>query len=394
MKGVSENNVKFLLLLDALLHTNLDNPCITTDLITSVESGWQELFPDGASSTISTSTVGRHIKAINASKLFHIATSTSMKEGYYCDKFPFDAAEFSVIAQSLFQSPSISAEETETLLQKFMHRTDALGEDYLENMVKQLKATAPCRKTNRPILPIIQIILTAICKHNKLRFTYYLNDTNDKDKLQKHIDKKTGKDKIYIISPYYLVWHADECYLIANLDSANANNGKKLTHFKVSRIVNDIKILFNENAEPIEATNEYKYYLNVESDTNNETLSFDEALKRFPLDRYLREHLLMFNNGTLPISLCLYFTEESIRLILMRFNLNKGALKLVPINRYTKDGRKLYRAIIQVQENEGLYVWLMQMGDRIYVKEPTSIRDKLRKRLQDTLDFNNYLEDN
>jgi hypothetical protein len=100
----------------------------------------------------------------------------------------------------------------------------------------------------------------------------------------------------------------------------------------------------------------------------------------------------MFNNNSLPISLRLFFVEDAIRLILMRFDLNERALRLYPINRYTKDGKRLYSATIQVQENEGLYIWLMQMGSLIYVKEPSSIRDKLKQRLQQTLDFNNYLE--
>ena len=405
MKGISENSVKFLLLLDVLLHTNRSNPFVTADLITSVESAWQELFPEEASSTISPSTVGRHVKAINASKLFHIATKTSMKEGYYCDKFLFDAAEFSVIAQALFQSPSISNEETLELLKKFMHRTDALGEGYLDIMTKQLQTTAPRRKTSRPILPLIQKILEAIWNNKKLSFTYYLTDTYDNGNLHKHIDKKTGEIKIYTISPYYLVWHYDECYLISNLDS-NAYNNKNttetektdekerfLTHFKVSRIAeDDLMYLSTSNAVSISSTKEYKHYLNVEEKPNLQDLPFRKALKRFPLDRYLREHLLMFNNNSLPISLRLFFVEDAIRLILMRFDLNERALRLYPINRYTKDGKRLYSATIQVQENEGLYIWLMQMGSLIYVKEPSSIRDKLKQRLQQTLDFNNYLE--
>lgn len=407
MKGISENSVKFLLLLDVLLHTNRSNPFVTADLITSVESAWQELFPEEASSTISPSTVGRHVKAINASKLFHIATMTSMKAGYYCDKFLFDAAEFSVIAQALFQSPSLSNEETRKLLKKFMHRTDALGEGYLDIMMKQLESTAPRRKTTQKILPLIQKILEAIWNKKKLSFTYYLNDTNDSDNLQKHIDKKTGEIKVYTISPYYLVWHYDECYLIANLDSNTEKNKKRessenehkvkkelfLTHFKVSRIVyDDIIYLSTSDAIPISSTKEYKHYLNVEENPNLKDLPFRKALNRFPLDRYLREHLLMFNNKSLPISLRIFFVEDAIRLILMRFDLNERALRLVPLNRYTKDGKRLYSATIQVQENEGLYIWLMQMGSLIYVKEPSSIRDKLKQRLQDTLDFNKYLE--
>ncbi|BAL85041.1 hypothetical protein SELR_pSRC102340 (plasmid) [Selenomonas ruminantium subsp. lactilytica TAM6421] len=403
MDSANKSKVKFLLLLDALLHTNHANPRATPKLINDVETALESIFPQEQNNTISDTTIGRYIKSINASKLFHIETMKAKKSGYYCDKFLFDSAEFSVIAQALFQSPSISTKETIALLGKFMHRTDALGDKYLKIMMKQLSNTAPRRKTKRKILPIIQIILESIWYENKISFTYYINDTNEIKKRHKHIDEKTGQPKKYIVSPYFLVWHSDECYLIANLDSLNEKGRKTFTHFKVSRIANDIMRLTMSPVESISLMDEYKHYYIPEKNKcskTNETVDFEKlshqtALKSFALDRYMREHLWMFHSMSAPIKLRLYFTEDSVRLIQMRFDLDSRALKLNPISgRYAKDGKQLYSAYIRVQENEGLYVWLMQMGSRIFVKEPASIREKLKQRLQDALDVNAYLENN
>jgi len=403
MDSANKGNVKFLLLLDALLHTNHVNPSVTAKLISDVNAGLESIFPNEKDNTISQASVRRYIKAINASKLFHIETKKAKKEGYYCDQFLLDSAEFAVIAQALFQSPSISNKETFNLLNKFLHRTDAFGENYLEVMMQQLKDAAPRRKTKREILPIIQTILEAMWGKYKISFTYYTNDTNETNKRQKHINAETGKSKKYIVSPYFLVWHSDECYLIANLDRLNEKGCKTFTHFKVSRIANDIKALKESSVESIALMDEYKdYYISkkvngvkIEEDVDFNKLPHDKAMKRFALDRYMREHLWMFHSLSSPVNLRLYFTEDSVRLIQMRFDLDSRVLKLNPIsNRYTKDGKQLYSAEIRVQENEGLYVWLMQMGSRVFVKEPASIREKLKRRLQDALDINDYLENN
>ena len=400
---VEKSYVLFLLLIDALKYTNRENPRTTDELIQDVASAWQKNFPDEPPAKPSKSSVGRHIKALNQSGFYHIATSKNKKDGYYCDKFDFEAAEFSLIAQALYRSVAISTAETNAIMQKFLNRTDSLGEEYLDIMMKQMQRTAPRRKPARSTLPIISAILETIWKQQKLKFTYYRHQDRDMSNMQKRLDTATGKTKEYVVSPYYLVWNMDECYLIAHCaahDTKNVKNGKHLSHFKVSLIA-DLFQLAHEASQSIEDMNEYKRYSiertipeymatkeyskQAATPEEKKRISNRAALLKFSLDRYMRENLFMFHNNTAPIDMRFFFRESFLGPFMAQFNLDKSILHVYPTNRKFPDGETALNAYVTVQENEGLYRWLMMQGDNVIVVEPASVRAELKERLRKSL---------
>lgn len=397
---MADKSVQILLLMDALKNTNRENPKTSKELIQDVKTAWEEVFPEEPPATLSPATIGRHIKAMNKSGLYHIATCKNAKDGYYCDQFPFDAAEFAIIAQALYRSVAISTKETNNILNKFFNHTDDLGEGYLGIMLKQLRRTAPRRKTQRETLPIIRSILEAIWKQCKLRFTYYEKNDRDVSKMEIRADENTGKPITYTVSPYYLVWNADECYLIAHYPGHDKGNTKRLSHFKVSLISHTIFVK-EEPACSIAEMQEYpryhmkrttpEYVAVVERKktaiTNENAKRIDKraALVRFSLDRYMRENVFMFHDDSPLVDVRLYFRESFAGTLMAQFNLDRRTLKLYPTNRTFSDGEPVISAIITVQDNEGFYMWLMQQGNKVTVAEPESVRQKLKQKYLDAL---------
>lgn len=388
---MSDKAIQFLLLIDALKNTNPEHPKTSKELMQDMEAAWLELFPEQPPAALSATTIGRHVKAMNRSGLYHIATCKNSKDGYYRDRFPFNAAEFSLIAQALYRSTSISAKETETLLGKFFNQTDNLGEEWLEIMLKQLRRTAPHRKTSRSTLPIIRTILQAIGEQKKLRFNYYERDDRDVGRMKKRTDEDSGETTFYTVSPYYLVWNRDECYLIAHYPPHDTRKAHRLSHFKISRI-SDKPMILDEPTLSIEEMIEYPRYAAQENQAAGKKNSPRQsaaqrksALTQFSLDRYMRESLFMFRDDSPVIDVKLRFPENLMGSLLQQFDLDRNALKAYPLKRNDDHEELWYSAVLSVQENEGLYMWLMLQANNVIVVEPESVRKKLKERLKDAL---------
>ena len=210
------STLKFILLMAALRESSPENPKNSNDLIRDVEAAYRELCPDEPVKSIAPATIIRHIKTINKSGYMKINTCKNLKAGYYCDSQLFTAAEFSLIAQALYRSPSLSAGETKTLLDKFLNHIDDSGENYLDILTKQIGRWSPKRKTTRPTLPNIEKITYAIWHQREIAFQCYDLDMSSPENLEVRTEALTRKPIKYRVSPYFLVWDNDECYLIAH----------------------------------------------------------------------------------------------------------------------------------------------------------------------------------
>lgn len=395
--------IKFLLLIDALQQTNRETPKTSKDLILEVESAWNDIFPDTPTKPLSESTIGRHIRDMNRSGLYHIETCKNAKEGYYRASFPFDAAEFSIMALALHRCTTLSKEDTQAILQKFLHQTDDLGENYLNIVAEQARRTNLRRKTERKMLPIIRKLLLAIWRQQKIRFAYFEWDEHDRSKMKRERDESDGHLKRYTASPYYLVWNADTLYLIAHAPDTDTVSAKgktihHLSHFKVNLIDDDLQILDEKNL-PVTNMKEFFRYFMARTITE-EQLAYKRKegvpmtredkqreirLVKFSLDRYIREHPGMIQDNSPMIDLRLKFREEFIGTILAELNLNRGAIRAYPLPETEESGERMYSALVTIQESEGLYRWLMQYAGHVTVVEPGIVRRKMRKRLQDAM---------
>ena len=258
-------------------------------------------------------------------------------------------------------------------------------------------------------LPIISELLNAIINRKQIRFKMYDRNFSTEQKyieLERKIQKSREggvRDKIFTVSPYFLVWDNDECYLIAAGDEDKILRCTYLNHFKVS-LMTEVKII-EDNSTPLIQTLEIARYL-FPSQSLYARAFFDgeieeklneirgkmlrefifgrasEETKKYSLDRYMREHIYMEANQSPVVAVTIYFKEEFLDKFLTQFTLEQK-FEIIP-NRKENDEFK-YQSRIIVQENDGLYRWLMQYSDQVKVIRPLKIREELGYRYKKAL---------
>ena len=435
-EGLYSNNfVKDLLMLEILQNTDAENPKTARQIADEIEKLWHENenlknIPfndkDKSKSDKVSATITRHIHDLNKSGLYDIKTCDEKKKGYYNGKvknfisdtaepvskkidenFIFSAAEFAVIAMALYRTPSISTEETQQILNKFKNPEGESFNYFLQKQIEYWKGIR--RKPARKILPIISELLNAIINRKQIKFKMYDRNFSTEQKyieLERKIQKSREggvRDKIFTVSPYFLVWDNDECYLIAAGDEDKILRCTYLNHFKVSLIEN-LQIIEDEIL-PVTQTVEFGRYflpsfklyarplpndaLDDEIEKVSRMMMFaylmgdeSEEIQKFSLDRYMREHIYMEVNEEPIIEVTIYFKENFLDKFLTQFTLNQK-FEIIP-NRKENDEFK-YQSRIIVQENDGLYRWLMKYFDQVKVIRPLKVREELGYRYKKAL---------
>ena len=372
----SKKSFAKLLLIKALYNTSKENPKNSKMLISEINNEWQRLY-NGEEESISEQTILRYVHDIRLSGLFNITTCKDAKNGYYRSNSLLNTAEISIIAQALYRSNTLSPQETVDILSKISDVADTSGKKQLTFLRRVIKNFSPKRKNMREIIPIIANIIAAIQKKRVLEFTYYRYSKTDVGNMEKYTDKD-GNPKKYQVSPYFLVWNSDTFYLICHYHGHDKENTKYLSHFNVSLIA--AKPFIKEFAEyvPITKIKEYPLYTPKNLLRTYETVSKD--LLKFSIDDYMREHLYMFNNGTESIEMCIEFADNMLGVILNQFSINPNLISAYPTGKLNSKNRTIYRATVNVQENDGLYLWLMKQGNNIMVVSPDKIRVELKRR--------------
>ena len=412
-KIISKTFVKDLLIIDALQNTDRDNPKTAREIIKEVDEELYELFPDDFPKTEAeptravTATISRHVHDMNLlPRLYKIMIHDDNKLGYYNategKKFVFTPAEFALVAIALYRTPSISTEETETIIKKFKSLVGMTGDMFSYSIVdKQIKVWQGIRrKTHREILPIISGLLKAIIESKQVSFNLYERSfkyAGEKVPLQTRKKQRKSNEQIidtFRVSPYFLAWEDDECYLIAysNYPNYDSPEGQQLTHFKISLIAN-LKIL-EDDIEKLRRMDFYARYAmeshpfytdsatrdrlrEIEKSLQKNTL--DSSLKNFSLDRYMREHIYMVTNNAPTVDVMIEFNEDFVETILSQLTLKQKIQP--PVN-----NDKKWWTIMTVQDNDGLYQWLMRYSDKVTVLGPQKVKNKLRKKLEQALE--------
>lgn len=361
--------VRDLLFLDVIESTSPSEPKNSKEINIELERRWHELFPDVPFPKMGLKTIINHIADMKQSGLYDIKVHPNNRRGYYNaanenkveeenpvkeiikvdeEKIFFNTAEAIIIASALYRSPSISTEILEKIMDSLASSVEVEGSSYLYFLNRHINRWGMPRKTERDISPAISVI-----------WNNFLDN-----RIPKKIKFRYHKAK-YVVSPYFFACENDEMYLIASVD------GHSLHHFKMSTI-EDLELV-DESAAPIRDMDEYKHYVpNIDfSKRDRGGLTID-----FPLERYLREHVYMSCGDTLPIEIVIRFSGSLKNTVIARFGTE---LKIC------KDDKGYFRTTITAQENDGLYQWLMQFGDKIRVISPDNVREKLKQRLLDAL---------
>lgn len=402
-KIISKTFIKDLLIIDALQNTDINNPKTAREIIREVEERLYELFPEDFPKSEDnelkvTATVSRHVHDMNLLKeLYKIEIHRDNKLGYYNanegKEFIFTPAEFALIAVALYRTPSISTEETKRIIKKFKSIIGTTGEMFsyaiLDEQIKFWQGIR--RKTHREILPIISTLLRAIIEERRISFNMYERSFRYKDEevpLRKKRNTTKGSAQLYEVSPYFLAWEDDECYLIAYSHHPNYDSPEcqQLTHFKISLITN-LKISESKSATmrwlnfyARYAMESHPYYTDSATRRRLREIQYiiqedKNSFQQFSLDRYMREHIYMVTSRDPIIDATIEFDKDFLDTVLTQLTLKQ---KVEP----SPNNDQKFRTIMTVQDNDGLYQWLMRYSDKVTVIAPEKVKQKLRKRLE------------
>ena len=398
----SKRFIKDLLIIDILGKTNYENPKNIPQILKELQERWNKLFPNEPIHIEKnfTATIPRHVSDMNKTGVYDIRTHEVLQRGYYNAKvsadvknFVFTPEEFAIIAMALYRTPSISKEETQKILKKFENLVNTANEPFKKFLQTHIKYCQELKRKNaRNTLPILQDILYAIINGKKIQFKLYdpmsLSTPNSLPKFQKirqnfksDEEKSVARDKIYTASPYFPIFDNDECYLVVYCpnreDKDSFYNDRQLSHFKLSLIAN-LKVT-NEDAVPIKEISDYIRYVLKSEQT-------------FSPEKYLMTHFNMTSDVSEMIDVTIQFKRDFCYDLTMKFGTSLKYSPVQNIQRQNVSERKKpdlfqFQTIINVPDSNETYQWFMQHSDSIRVIGPHSVRQKLKKRLQRTLEM-------
>lgn len=356
-KLYSKNFIKNLIIAESLRDTDYRHPKNTKQILKEVKERWKKIFPDDSVETELfdenkfNATIWRHIQDMNNSGLYEIRTCRRKQRGYYNatgsvngKNFIFTQEEFAIIAATLLQNPSISADETEKILRKFESLVDTADESFNEFFNLQIRSCRQTpRKSNKNTLPTLREILTAINSKKQIQFKIYdpacLNATNTPPKFLKirqnlnpnEIPK--ARDKVFTVSPHSIVCNNGECYLAAYDFAADS----RPIHFPLS-LIGNLKILDENIISPAPS------------------------------------------EAALPtLKITIYFKKNFLYDLTKQFGARQ---KYSPIPNRRADEVMDFQAVLNVADANDLYQWFLQNSDSVKIISPQRVRENLRAHLK------------
>lgn len=279
--------------------------------------------------------VSRDLQVLNDSG--YTILSAGKYDGYYMADREFEDYELMVIQSAISSAKFITKKDSANIIKKIKRIATPSLEKILNDM---LYIDGTVKTDNLAAKYAIDKVIEAIKGNRKLNFKYFEYDFNGNKQLRRG-------GHIYTVSPFYLVWSNEEYYLLANPDSHN-----NITHFKIA-MMTEVSISDNARKKRTEVT---------------------ELQGNFDLCKYIRSNIHMYTGKVEDITaLC----HNSLRTeVLSRFG-RESRLRKVENN--------CFEAHLRVANNDGLYQWLMQFGEKIKVVSPEHIRDKVKNLLCDAL---------
>ncbi len=325
MANVEKTKQKLLILLDVLMkYTDDDHPLSAVELC---EQLTQRGIP------IERKSIYRHIDVLLDCG-FEILTARSPKPGYFLAKRDFELAEVRLLMDAVLAAPFITSKKTLELTGKLRNLLSCYQ---AEEVLKQVYVEQRVKFENEEIYYVIDALNSAISDNKKVCFCYHHRIISDNQ-----VQPDTGRE--FIISPYALIWSNDKYYLAGNYEKYNTVGNYRLDRMK------HITIL-EEEARPFSEVSDYRDFFDVSD--------------------YLKKSFNMYNGEQEQIELSC--SNSILETIADRFG---SDLSFV----YHDEERFCVQAKVCI--SDGLIEWLLQYGDRIIVKKPDSLREKLIEKIK------------
>lgn len=260
--------------------------------------------------------------------------------GYYLASQEFELAELKVLVDVVQASRFITKAKSEKLIQKLEKLTSTYEAKKLH---RQVFVTNGSKAVNEGIFYNVDEIHHAIYENRKIGFQYCV--WNEEKEL---VPKKEGS--LYIISPWALIWH-DENYYMIGFDGAAG----QVKHYRVDKM--------RKIAMTTEAREGQEYFT-----------AFDTA-------QYAKKMFGMFSGE--ETRLVLRCKKEDIGIIIDRFGTDITIKRLGDKSLVDKENADNYLEVwIQVAISNQFYGWIAGLGGNVEIIRPESIVENYKAYLK------------
>ncbi len=252
---------------------------------------------------------------------------TSMN-AYHLGNRLFEVPELKMMIDAVSSSRFITAEKSETLVNKL---TKLTNEENQVTLAAKIYVSDRLKTSNTNVFVNVDIIRKAIDDRKKISFHYW-DYTPAKKKVLRH----DGEE--YVASPFALVWNDDRYYMVAFSDKH-----EKLVNFRVDRMCDVIE-------------------------TDITKVTDDE----FNISEYSRNMIKMFD-GNLPVTdITLLCANEYMSNVIDRFGED---IETEQVN------EKQFRAKIKVIPSRTFFGWIVQYQGNILIESPEHVITDYKKLL-------------
>ncbi|MDD4496288.1 MAG: WYL domain-containing protein [Eubacteriales bacterium] len=214
---MEQNKRNRILYIEKLLveQTDEQHPVTVTDILTYLE---------GLNITANRRTVMSDILQLQEAGL-DIVCNKSRQNQYFIGDRQFELPELKLLVDAVQASKFISTKKSKVLIDKLSALTSVHQSDELN---RQLYVDKQVKSNNEAIYYTVDILHSAINAKKQVEFKY-----NEYNQHKKKVYKHNGK--VYVFSPYGLIWNSDSYYVIGYCKSHD-----KIIKFRVDRIAHPI----------------------------------------------------------------------------------------------------------------------------------------------------------
>ena len=266
---------------------------------------------------------------------YDIVQTRKPKHGYFMGKRLFEMAEVRLFMDAVQAAKFISPEKSKEMIQKLLKSVSIYQAQTLNSQVYVYHRG---KRENEGLFENIEIIHTAISRHQKIQVVYHQRKSFTKD-------VSPSGSKTLIVSPYALIWSNDHYYLIGNNEKYD-----NIMHLRVDRM--EEVCLLDARIRPFEEVSVYQGF-------------FDAA-------DYAQKTFNMFSGKQEIIEIrC---KNEMLDEIIDHFGSNISI-------RASGDHHFLVRERAMI--SEGLVSWILQFGANVEVISPQSMRDQVTGKIME-----------
>ena len=241
----------------------------------------------------------------------------------------FENSELRLLIDSVLFSRHIPASQCSELVGKL----EKLSNVYFKSRVKHIAPMPQDRTDSQQLFLTIDAIDEAIALNRKISFKYMEYNTDFSQTAKK---SSSGKERIYVASPYQMAAKEGKYFLICNIDWFD-----DVANYRVDRI-RDVCVL-EDRAKPFE---------NLKG-TNG---------RRLDLEQYMNEHVFMFGRNT---------TRAKLRVV-------KGLISDI-VDNFGKESRFIgeddkYVTVSVRANEESIVMFAKNYAPYVVVMEPENVR--------------------